>query len=451
MQNSRFGQAGRSTDLLKIGDLLGESVYRQPPGAAAPVLLLAAGQRIETALQLRQLREAGHPVALPLGSDLREASDCRRHPLVDSEPPDTRGGTPTGGDSRGAPPRTLGRWWSRPASDSKQGSCTDPGLKMPAAAATPVSECATIRFPAQLPNEFSERMMAAVQVQQAVTSAARELLGRVRTGTAPDMDALQQAGSTLVSQVTEDVHAVAALTFLHQCDDYTIQHSADVAILMVAIGRVLELPQSDLRVLALAGLMHDVGKQLVSPAILRKPGRLSGAEFAEMRKHPQYGFDLLSGYPHCPEAVRLVALQHHERLDGSGYPSGLTGSALHPYSCIAAVADTFDAMTSDRIYRKSCPTRQAIIELYGARMRRFVPSVVEALIKLVGVYPVGTRVVLSTGERGVVISPNPDDTTRPSVLVDHDRNGCRLATRFVLSPQVEGCRIVGTEQQSPAN
>jgi HD-GYP domain-containing protein (c-di-GMP phosphodiesterase class II) len=186
----------------------------------------------------------------------------------------------------------------------------------------------------------------------------------------------------------------------------------------------------------------------VPGGILAKPGLLTREEFAEIRMHPQHGFEILADCAGCPEAVRLVALQHHERLDGSGYPNRLTGEQLHPYSRIAAVADTFDAMTADRVYRRGCTPRKALLELYGDHPRKLDPQAVEALIRLVGVYPVGTRVRLNSGEQGLVIAPNPHDTTRPVVRIDRDGLGRAIPVPFTLSLEGESRQVAAAEESS---
>jgi HD-GYP domain-containing protein (c-di-GMP phosphodiesterase class II) len=185
-----------------------------------------------------------------------------------------------------------------------------------------------------------------------------------------------------------------------------------------------------------------VGKQRVPRAILEKPGRPTSEEFAEIRRHPEYGQEILAACPGLPESVPLVALQHHERTDGSGYPQGLTTPQIHPHSLITAVADSFDAMTTNRPYHKGCAPRQAVLELYGLADRRLDGRAVQALIRLVGVYPVGTRIVLNTGERGVVLAANPHDATRPVVLIDEDSGGRRVPCPYVVDLQTAPCRIV---------
>lgn len=377
-------QTMRNRDRLRIGDVLDEALYGQPHGAREPMLLLAAGHRIESMAQLRRLQEAGFLVDLPI----------------------------TEGPS---PPEAPEDRTSAPSSSS-----ASPSLRA----------------------AIQERAAAAVRVREVISGATRELMGRVRTGADPNIEALEAAGSALVNEVSADAGTIAALTHLRRCDDYTVEHSVDVAILMVAIANVLGMREPELTEVAVAGLAHDVGKQRVPIAILNKAGRPTHEEFAELRKHPQYGYEILTECAQLDDAVALVALQHHERLDGTGYPAGLRHEAIHPYSRIAAVADSFDAMTADRIYRKGCSARQAVLELYGMADKTLDVQAVQALIKLVGVYPVGTRVTLDTGERGTVIAANPDDTTRPVVLIDQDRLGQNVASPYAVSLAGGSHRVV---------
>lgn len=364
-------------DRLRIGDVLDEALYGRPPGARQPMLLLAAGHRITSVAQLRRLQEAGFSVELPESISSTQAPES--------------------------------------------GPLASPVL----------STVASLRTAIQ------ERAEAAARVRQVIADATRDLLGRVRAAPgaslSPNIEALEAAGSALVSEVTTDANTIAALTHLRRCDDYTVEHSVDVAILMVAIAQVLGYREPDLSVVAVAGLSHDVGKQRVPVSILNKAGRLTAEEFVELRRHPQHGYEILTECAHLHESIPLVALQHHERLDGSGYPSMLCHEQIHAYSRIAAVADSFDAMTADRVYRRGCTARQAVLELYGLAGRGLDASAVQALIKLVGVYPVGTRVTLDTGERGTVIAANLEDTTRPVVLIDQDGMGRNVGTPYAVS------------------
>lgn len=369
--------------ILRIGDQLNKPVYGKPLGSSRAVLLLAAGQRIETIAQLQRLREAGFEVSLP-NEQLREKP--QREKAEEAAPP---------------VPKTTA-----------------------------------------IPPSFAQRLETAQHLRTTLGSAVKALLSLVNCGLGPDLRELVSSSALLANEVAADPYAVAALTHLRNCDDYTVEHSADVGILMVAIGRTLGMDDGTLRELALAGLVHDIGKQRLPDRTLKKQGPLTEEEWTLMRKHPELGIEVLrESMPQCPDSVLQVVRQHHERLDGSGYPNGLFRKDLHPHSLIAAVSDVFDATTADRPYRKARAAREAMMLIYGGRGTHFDPHVVTALIKLVGVYPVGTRVQLDSGEIGTVVAPNPDDSTRPVVEVEQDRYG-REVEPFQLSLKGSSTRIV---------
>jgi len=374
----------KTLPVLRIGDRLDAPVYWRPAGSRGPVLLMAAGQRIDSEQQLRRLREAGYSVELPSEPEASAATVLVPEPVR---------------------PVEIG------------------GLS------------------------FRRRLNEAQELRQSVFRAAATLIDRLSAGITPDMDALKRAGLQLARAVSADPHAMATLTHLQQCDDYTVGHSVDVSILMTALAHVLGCPDSDLPTVALAGLMHDVGKQRVPDEILGKPGPLTREELAVVRRHPELGERILAATTGAPEAVLAVVLQHHERVDGSGYPFGCGRREMHPFSLIAAVADTFDALTADRVYRRGLSPRQALIELYEEQ-QRFDDRVMAALIRLVGVYPVGTRVRLTTGETGVVIAPNPLDTTHPTVRLHRDPHGQLFEGALYTNPSDRGWQIAG---EAPAD
>lgn len=363
---------------LRLGDRLTAPVFGSLRPGSPPVLLLAAGHRIETLQQLQMLRDVGFAVLLPT----EEAA-------------------------------------ARPAAASATGH-------------TPQTR------------DFEGRLDCAMQIRRAVKDAANHLYSSVLEGETPDFSRLVDASAQVASEVTIDPHAFATLTFLRMCDDYTVEHSADVAILMVAIARVMGIGEQDLHDVALAGLMHDVGKQLVPQDIIMKRGSLDANELAEVRRHPEHGVTVLVDALGCPDAVREVALQHHERLDGSGYPAG-SKAKMHRYSLIAATADTFDAMTAKRVYSPPKPARQAIKELYAKRGHQYDPDAVDALVKLIGAYPVGTRIRLSTGERGIVVAPNYEDSTRPIVEIDTHPDGRPLSINYRKALAGSSCSILAAE------
>ena len=364
---------------LRLGDVLDRSLFSRNGGGAAPLLLLARGQQIETVAQLEQLRQAGYRVEFPEGSR------------------PSRGGTAE--SQRG-----------------KRGGDAE--------------------------EQFQHRTFVANRVREAIILATRSLMRRVSAGDSPAVAELLPACSSLTEQVAADPYALAALTYLTDCDDYTIGHSVDVSILMVAIARMLDYPAEELTTIALAGMLHDVGKQRLPPVILEKQGPLTPDEYAEVQQHPIYGHEILSRTPGATGRPALVALQHHERLDGTGYPNGLSGAEMDNYSLLACVADTFDAMTTDRVYQPAVSAWRALAELHIKCRDQFDRTTVLALTKLVGVFPVGTRVRLDSGEVAVVVAPNPENTAAPVVKVERDKRGHALPWPFLLNLADHPRRIV---------
>lgn len=364
---------------LRVGQILKSSLYAEVPGSKHPVLLMRAGQRIETLHQLERLKEAGFSIDL--------------NPL--------------------------------PVPQLK---VEGPSQKIPGLAGSRA--------------QFAESLRAAQAARKVLTNSLKTLQAVITSGGVPNWQEMVGAGRQLAEMVKSDPHVSAALTHLMQCDDYLLEHSADVGILMVAIGKTLGFPEEELDLMALGGLLHDVGKQKVPKGILEKPGKPSPEEWEEIRRHPEYGREILEKCdPPCPPEVIRVAAQHHERMDGSGYPNCLKGDQIAVHSRIAAVADVFDAITSHRVYHRGRTAREALMIIYTARTE-YDQDAVMALVKLVGVYPVGTRVRLDSGEQGVVVAPNLEDSTRPVVEIDADQGG-RPVAPYQLSLRGGSARIVG--------
>jgi HD-GYP domain-containing protein (c-di-GMP phosphodiesterase class II) len=177
------------------------------------------------------------------------------------------------------------------------------------------------------------------------------------------------------------------------------------------------MARNELQLFGESVLLHDVGKMLVPPEILNKPGKLTPEEFEIMKLHVDRGVDVLQGtFPDRPE-LAVVAAEHHERYDGSGYPKGLRGSEISQWGQVSAVADVYDALTSERCYKSAMPTVKAVSLIYRLRGGDFNPHCVDKFIECVGIYPIGTLVRLNTREIGVVTSVRHEDLLRPCVKV----------------------------------
>jgi HD-GYP domain-containing protein (c-di-GMP phosphodiesterase class II) len=263
------------------------------------------------------------------------------------------------------------------------------------------------------------------------------------------LQALYKDIESLMNEILES-NTIASLESLKTHNDYTFQHSVDVAVVGILLGRTAGLPRDQLRELALGCLLHDLGKMYIDEAILDKPGRLTPEEFDEIKKHPQMGFELIRRMPVFSILPAHVAYQHHERQDGAGYPRGLIGNnqlhrtlseRMNPKRMlliaeIAAVADVYSALTSDRPYRPAMPLDKVgriIAEMSGPHLNA---DVVRLLLHTIPMFPVGHWVEVETGKyrgwRGVVTELSVDALHQPAIRLLLDERGDRVPTPVEL-------------------
>lgn len=249
---------------------------------------------------------------------------------------------------------------------------------------------------------------------------------QVRTGQAPEISKATKLADAMLDLMLKDRGAVIALSTIKSHDEYTLFHSVNVMILSLGLGSMLPVETVRLKELGLAALMHDVGKITVPADILQKPGPLTTEEWKAMRRHPTSGAHVLDGLPGASKAMMIVAFEHHMRHDLQGYPPPYEKHRLHLYSRIVAIADAYDAMTTMRAYRAPLRPDRAISVLLRESRKAFDPTLVKVFINMLGIYPVGTVVRLSTGEIGVVYEANPNDLLRPKVKIAIDAERRRV-------------------------
>jgi HD-GYP domain-containing protein (c-di-GMP phosphodiesterase class II) len=252
---------------------------------------------------------------------------------------------------------------------------------------------------------------------------------------------LQKVADMIAHDIMENADMAVALDDLASADGYTLQHSIDVAALGMLIGqrlfresgwldhlgrRVYDRRERRLARLGLGLLLHDIGKLIVPLDILNKPGRLDEAEWELVRAHPRAGVEMLRSDLISP-LVKVVVRSHHERWDGGGYPDGLSGESIHQLARIAAAADVYDAVTSERVYASARPPDMGVQIVLDGAGRAFDPDVVDVFRRVVPPYPPGCEVRLSDGRRGVVASAPPEDLTRPVVRVGWNAGGRQVA------------------------
>jgi HD-GYP domain-containing protein (c-di-GMP phosphodiesterase class II) len=245
----------------------------------------------------------------------------------------------------------------------------------------------------------------------------RGIMDDIRLGKSVDTPAAKEAIGSCVDNVISNPDALLLLTRIKNKDEYTAEHSLNVAILTIALGRQLGLNKDKLMEVGMCGMLHDVGKILTPADVLNKPGRLTREEMEEMKKHPVHGRDILLSSDGVFGSALDVAFGHHESLDGTGYPRGLTDNQLTMVTKMVAITDTFDAITSDRVYRNGSPVMDALQILNRNRGKRFDSKLVMRFVKAIGMFPPGSVVELSTGDFGVVVESHPVQKLRPKVLV----------------------------------
>ena len=198
-------------------------------------------------------------------------------------------------------------------------------------------------------------------------------------------------------------------------DTYTFQHCLNVAILSMSTGISLRMSERQLHDLGMAGLLHDIGKMTIPVSILNKPGKLTDEEYEIMKSHPINAAELLKNYV-SNDIVRAIE-GHHEKLDGSGYPYGRKGDNIHYYSKILAICDVYDALTSDRPYRKAAFPNEVIEYIMGCGDTHFDHEILSHFIKIIVAYPVGTFVKLSDDMLAVVVKNYPENIMRPVIRI----------------------------------
>lgn len=252
-------------------------------------------------------------------------------------------------------------------------------------------------------------------------AVTKEVINSIRMGRTANVKKVKRAVQAIVDQVLNNESSLVGLTTLRDYDEYTFTHSVNVCIFAVALGRKLGFSKLQLYDLGLAALFHDVGKSRVPLEVLNKTGGLSEEEWRIMQAHPWLGVLTLfglRGYGEVPYRGMIVAYEHHMKTDLTGYPKSLRPREMSIYSKIVAVADGFDAATSRRVYQTEPIQPDAVLrEMWENPRRGFDPVLVKALINLIGIYPVGTCVILDTYEVALVHAANPDVTAihRPIV------------------------------------
>lgn len=220
---------------------------------------------------------------------------------------------------------------------------------------------------------------------------------------------------SLMSAIQENDAMAVDISALKTSDEYTFKHSVDVATIAMIVAKNIGMSKDEVLEIGVTGLLHDVGKTKIPPEILNKPGRLDDAEFEIMRQHSVYGYHIIKERPDLPDEVKLGVLQHHEKINATGYPLALPADKICPYAKILAVADIYDALVTERPYKSAFSQREAV-EMIMSMTQELDMFAMENFLQSVILYPVDTVVELSNGEKAKVVKNTPHYILRPTVV-----------------------------------
>jgi HD-GYP domain-containing protein (c-di-GMP phosphodiesterase class II) len=292
-----------------------------------------------------------------------------------------------------------------------------------------------IRGSAAYPEKVSveiEFSRAATVYTQSVATVGELLKPLAKPGGVLEAKQVKESVTRLTDSVVRNPDAMLLMSRLREKSAEAHARALQVSIYLIVFARFLQLEREELELLGLLGLLQDVGKTRLPAELMERKGPLSAEEHEVVKRHVEYSAEILRGTPELPQELPGLALLHHERQDGAGYPRGLKGEEIGLYGSMAAIADTFDALTAERSYAEALSPSSALSYLYRERGTRFHADLVEQFIQCVGVFPVGSVVELNSGEVGIVIAQNLVRRLKPRVMVVLDAKGNPMRPHKIL-------------------
>ena len=258
---------------------------------------------------------------------------------------------------------------------------------------------------------------AKVQLKQSVKKRVEEGIQFLynNTDSAEFTDATNNIAGDLMKAIQDNDAIAVDIDALKVSDEYTFKHSVDVAAMAMVVGRQQGLSDREIYEIGVSGLLHDVGKSKIPNEVLNKKARLTDEEFSVMKQHSLFGYRILEGKNDISDVVRLGVLQHHEKINGKGYPLGVPEEKISPFARILSVVDIYDALVTERPYKKAFTKRDAV-EMLMAMTDELDILAMRSFLESVLLYPVGSLVQLSNGEKAKVVANSPESILRPKVV-----------------------------------
>ena len=291
---------------------------------------------------------------------------------------------------------------------------------------------------------IEKEVVVAKEIYSSCEEAIRHSLNNLRIEGEIDTEKLTGAVTSMTESIQRNPDAMMLLNTLRQKGSYELGRAMDTSILMITFGRFLQFPKDRLEVLGLAGMLLDVGKTKLPDSVLKKKDLLSPEEYELVKAHVMHSVDLVRAAEGLPKGVDEIVIVHHERQDGSGYPNGLRGADISIDGAVAALVDSFSALTSSRPYAEQASPSNALSLLHKLRGKLFHDALVEQFIQCIGIYPVGAAVELNTGEVAIVIAQNLVRRLQPRVMVILDRDWKPMYPQKILD-LVKNPRASGDE------
>ncbi|EAT11764.1 HD-GYP domain-containing protein [Bermanella marisrubri] len=268
---------------------------------------------------------------------------------------------------------------------------------------------------------FEQEFEKADKLHHQALDLVENAMALAKAGKTVEVGPFEDTANNFIDSITRNQNALACLTRIRDKDSYLMEHSVNVAVLMGILGRHLKLQPQYLHECVTGALLHDIGKILIPDSVLHKPGKLTEDEFTIMKRHASLSRQILQESQEFPEVCVNIAGQHHERMDGNGYPDGLSGEQISPEGRMASVVDVYDAITANRVYHKGLTPSSGFKRLLKWAGPHLDTQYVHGFIKAMGIYPIGSLVELNNGLLAIV-QEETDTSMKPVVRTLYDTN-----------------------------